>query len=204
MKPDNYWDGETPLRSGLVVKYTGTQDSEFYSPPAPGTLITLIAEDYQMEYNKVWICRWYDENKRIHLCPLLPSTFKRAEEPLDPRTLLVADRYFEATGYVLDNRALEKAIDFLLQKREDVVKPAAMSVLEVTLLNDADFEELSDVNFPVTLRLYPDEYKKEGNGINIKGRILNMIPGVSESCSLTETEWYYFFPHEATYKETKC
>ena len=79
-----------------------------------------------------------------------------------------------------------------------------MSVLEVTLLNDADFEELSDVNFPVTLRLYPDEYKKEGNGINIKGRILNMIPGVSESCSLTETEWYYSFPHEATYKETKC
>lgn len=204
MKRDDYWDGDTPLRSGLIVKYVGTQNSEFYSPPAPGTLITLIAEDYQMEYNKVWICRWYDENQRINLCPLLPSTFKRAEEPLDPRTLRVADAYFDETGYILDNRALEKSIDFLLGKREDVVKPAEIQVLEVTILNDADFEELSDLHFPVTLRLYPDEYKKEGNGINIKGSILNMIPGVNESYSLTENEWYYFFPHEATYKETKC
>lgn len=197
MKPDNYWDGETPLRSGLVVKYAGTQNSEFYSPPAPGTLITLIAEDYQMEYNKVWICRWYDENKRIHLCPLLPATFKRAEEPLDPRTLLVADRYFEATGYVLDNRALEKAIDFLLEKREDVVKPVAEDVIEVTLLNDGDYEQLGNLSFPITLRLYPGEYKKD-NGINIKGKILNMIPGVEKSYGFHDTEWYYFFPHEAT------
>lgn len=198
MKPDNYWDGETPLRSGLIVKYVGTQNSEFYSPPAPGTLITLIAEDYQMEYNKVWICRWYDENQRINLCPLLPSTFKRAEEPIDPRTLRVADAYFEQTREILNKRALEKAIDFLLEKREDVVKPAAEDIVEVTLINDGDYEQLGNLNFPVTLRLYPGEYKKD-NGINIKGKILNMIPGVENSRGFHETEWYYFFPHEAIY-----
>lgn len=200
---DNMWDGDSPLRPGLVVKYNGSQKSEFYSPPVPGTLITLIAEDYQMDYNQVWICRWYDEEKRVKLCPLLPSTFKRVKEPIDNRTLLVADRYYEITGQTLNNSALDEALDFLLQKREDVVKPAATSVLEVTLLNDGDFAELGDVDFPVTLRLYPGEYKKDGNCINIKGSILNMIPAVDKTQNFTETEWYYFFPSEATYKETK-
>lgn len=199
MTKENYWDGLSPLRPGLVVKFMGSAASDYYRVPETGTLVTLIAEDYQMEYNKVWICRWYDDQKRINLCPLLPATFKRAEEPLDPRTLLVADKYFEQTGDVLNNRALEKAIDFLLVKRENVVKPAEIEALEVTLLNDSDYEQLGDLDFPLTLRLYPGEYKKEDNGINIKGSILNMIPGVDKTCNFIETEWYFFFPHEATY-----
>lgn len=199
MTRDDYWDGVSPLRPGLVVKFMGAPVSDYYRVPATGTLVTLIAEDYQMEYNKVWICRWYDEEKRINLCPLLPATFKRAEEPLDPRTLRVADAYFEETGEVLNNRALEKAIDFLLQKREDVVKPTGAEVLEVTLLNDGDFAELGNVDFPVTLRLYRGEYQEEDNGINIKGSILNMIPGVNKQFGFRESDLYFFYPHEATY-----
>lgn len=200
---DNMWDGNSPLRPGLVVKYNGTPKSEFYSPPAPGTLITLIAEDYQMEYNQVWICRWYDEEKRIKLCPLLPSTFKRVKEPIDNRTLLVADRYCQITGQTLNNSALDEALAFLLIKLEDTVEPAAESVIEVTLLDDGDFEALKNLNFPITLRLYPGEYDTSYNGIDIKGKILNMIPGVENTYYFNDDSWYYFFPQEATFKETK-
>lgn len=196
---ENLWDGDSPLRPGLVVKYNGTPKSEFYSPPLPGTLITLIAEDYQMEYNQVWICRWYDEEKRIKLCPLLPSTFERVKEPIDNRTLLVADKYYEITGQTLNNVALDEALAFLLVKDKHEVTQKG---LEVTLKSDGAFFPLADVEFPVTLRLYPGEYKTTRNrtGIHIRGDILNMIPGAAKGeHSFSDEELYYFYTSEATY-----
>ena len=114
MSDVNHWDGVKPLLPGVVVKYAGSKSSDYYQLPEPGTLLTLIAEDIQMGFNPVWICRWYDEAGRVNLIPLLKNVLAPVEEPIDPRTQEVADRYYQWTGKDLDLKFLQKSLDSLL------------------------------------------------------------------------------------------
>lgn len=207
MSDVNHWDGVKPLVPGTVVKYTGSKSSDFYLLPDKGTLLTLIAEDIQMGFNPVWICRWYDDAGRVNLVPLLAKVFARAVEPIDPRTLKVADNYYELTGLNLDLNCLQKSIDFLLPPvdNEPVLDTKVkLEFIEVTLLTHGGCAVLSDVCFPVTLRLTESEYKlyPELEGITILGEILNMIPGVDKIHQCDDDKFYLFYIDEdIIYKE---
>ena len=207
MSDVNHWDGVKPLVPGVVVKYAGSKTSDFYLLPEPGTLLTLIAEDIQMGYNPVWICRWYDDAGRVNLIPLLKNVLAPVEEPIDPRTQEVADRYYQWTGKDLDLKFLQKSLDSLLNPVQD--KPVLETqresgFTEFTLLTYGGCTALSDVRFPVTVRLAESEYKlyPDLEGVSIVGEILNMIPGVDKNNQCDDDKFYLFYVNEdITYKE---
>lgn len=207
MSDANNWDGVKPLVPGTVVKYAGSKSSEFYVLPEPGTLLTLIAEDIQMGFNPVWICRWYDEAGRVNLIPLLKNVLAPVEDPIDPRTQEVADRYYQWTGKELDLKFLQKSLDCLLNPVQDEPVPdekPATEFSEVTFLTDGGCAALSNVRFPVTLRLTDEEHKlyPELDGITIIGKILNLIPGIDKHHKFDDDKFYLFYINEEiTYKE---
>lgn len=207
MSDANHWDGVKPLVPGVVVKYAGSKSSDFYLLPEPGTLLTLIAEDIQMGFNPVWICRWYDEAGRVNLIPLLKNVLAPVEEPIDPRTQEVADRYYQWTGKDLDLKFLQKSLDSLLNPVQNEPVPdekPASKFSEVTFLTDGGSAALSNVRFPVTLRLTDEEHKlyPELDGITILGGILNMLPGIDKDHKFDDDKFYLFYINEEiTYKE---
>ncbi len=204
---DDYWDGVTPLRAGLIVKYNGSKESAYYKLPDPGTLLTVLAEDVQMERTPVWICRWYDDIGRVNLIPLIENVLGKAKQNVDPRVQQVADNYYQSTGLTLEVEILKESLDFLLSPGETIPvinETEDFRFTEIKFHTSGGHVTLENVRFPVTMRLSRDEYKlyPELNGITIIGSILNMIPGADKDLKFSENNFYLFYLNEeVTYKE---
>lgn len=195
----NYWDGESKLCPGLVVKYIGKGASDYYTLPEHGQLVTLLAQDIQMGSNPVWICRWYDEDKAIQLVPLMAPVLARAEDPIDPRVEQVADRYYQWTGVDLDLKYLQKSLAFLFEKSKNEPVLERVDFEEVTILNNGGFSILAGVQFPITLKLFSHEYERyacDSVSFGVLGKILNLLPGVNPTEKFVEDEFYIFFINE--------